>query len=64
MSGGIFPFAINTPFSVPQAMPVTAATRIPTMATPHPSPPIFSMTFAPTTEEKTSTEPIDRSIPR
>ena len=36
---------------------------MPTMAHPSPSPPIASITFAATTEENTSTDPIDRSMP-
>ena len=36
---------------------------MPTKAVPQPSPPMASITFAATTEEKTSTEPIDRSMP-
>ena len=33
------------------------------MATPQPSPPMASITLAATTEENTSTEPMDRSMP-
>ena len=44
-------------------MPTTSATRRPTKAVPQPSPPMASITFAATTEEKTSTEPTDRSMP-
>ena len=36
---------------------------MPTTAMPQPSPPMASITLAATTEENTSTEPIDRSMP-
>ena len=39
------------------------ATRMPIRATPQPSPPMASITLAATTDENTSTEPIDRSMP-
>ena len=63
ISGGIFALAIRNPFSDPQTMPETRAARMPIPATPQPSPPTASITFAATTEENTSTEPIDRSMP-
>ncbi len=63
MSGGIFALAMRKPFSSPQQTPLRIATRMPTIATPQPSPPIARMTRAATTPENTSTEPTDRSMP-
>ncbi len=69
ISGGILALAIRTPLSSPHARPDSTATRMPTLATPQPCPPepssgpIAIITFAATTPEKTSTEPIDRSMP-
>ena len=48
---------------MPHAMPTTRATTRPMRAVPQPSPPMASITFAATTEENTSTEPTDRSMP-
>ncbi len=39
------------------------AASTPSSTTPGPSPPTASISFAETTEENTSTEPIDRSMP-
>ena len=63
ISGGILALATRKPLSVPQAMPTIRAARMPRKATPQPSPPTASMTLAATTEENTSTEPTDRSMP-
>src|SRR3954471_24280380 len=53
---------MRKPLSTPQAAPLTSAARIPSAATPAPSPPMLAMSFAATTDEKTSTEPTKKSI--
>ena len=63
ISAGIFALATRTPLSRPQATPLTRAARMPMKAVPQPCPPTDSMTLAATTLEKTSTEPMDRSMP-
>jgi hypothetical protein len=44
-------------------VPINRATKIPIIDGYQPSPPISCITFIDTTEEKTSMEPIDKSIP-
>jgi hypothetical protein len=63
ISGGILALAIRKPLSRPQATPATSAARMPRPATPQPSPPTDCITLAATTEEKTRTDPMDRSMP-
>ena len=63
MSGGTLALATTMPLSMPQSRPATSATAVPTAAVDQPEPPIFSIVSAETTEEKTSTEAMDRSMP-
>src|SRR6185312_12264264 len=63
ISGGILALAMRKPLSVPQAIPDASAPTMPMAAVDQPSPPTDSMILAAMTEEKTSTEPIDRSMP-
>ena len=63
MSDGIFAFATRTPLNTPHASPDTIEAAMPSDAVPQPSPPCHIMTLAPTTPEKTITDPIDRSMP-
>ena len=63
MSGGTLARETRKPFRVPQNRPTTTARRRPTNAAPQPTPPMASMAFAATTDDTTSTEPTDRSMP-
>ena len=64
MSGGTFARATRNPLSSPQASPQPMATRAPMMAEPQPwPPPMLAITLSATTPLKTSTLPIDRSMP-
>src|SRR6476646_10931310 len=63
ISAAILALATRYPLIMPQNTPLMRAARMPMRAVPQPWPPTASMTFAATTLENTSTDPMDRSIP-
>ena len=63
INAGTLALATSTPLTAPHAMPLSTAATRPAAATPGPLPPMAAITFAATTDENTSTDPTDRSMP-